>query len=194
MDNFGIGRPVRRTEDVRYLTGAGRYLDDIVLDDMAHGLVVRSAHAHGNIRRIDTAQARAAEGVLAVYTGADMEAAGYGMFHCPPQLKNADGTPLAVPPWRVLALDRVGVEDNFYHLGGHSLLAMQIGTRLNEVFPFTVPLRDIFEYSTVASMGDRLRILAADNGIDALEACELLQAMEGLSEAEIARQLEPEMD
>ncbi|MCH7794302.1 MAG: hypothetical protein IH900_04060, partial [Proteobacteria bacterium] len=54
-----IGQAVHRKEDVRFLTGAGRYLDDVALDGMAHGLVLRSPHAHARIDRIDTGSAAA---------------------------------------------------------------------------------------------------------------------------------------
>src|SRR4051812_22021965 len=74
MAKFGIGQPVRRVEDQRFLTGQGRYVDDMVLPAMAHGVNVLSPHAHAKIRKIDTANAKAAPGVLAVLTGADAAA------------------------------------------------------------------------------------------------------------------------
>jgi carbon-monoxide dehydrogenase large subunit len=78
MSKFGIGQPVRRVEDRRFLTGRGRYLDDITLPRQAYGAVVMSPHAHATIRGVDAARARAAAGVLAVLTGADVAAAGVG--------------------------------------------------------------------------------------------------------------------
>ncbi|HEY8290339.1 MAG TPA: xanthine dehydrogenase family protein molybdopterin-binding subunit [Acetobacteraceae bacterium] len=72
----GIGQPVRRKEDRRLLTGKGCYVDDIVLPDMAHAVMVRSPHAHARIVSIDTAAALAAPGVLAVLVGADYLADG----------------------------------------------------------------------------------------------------------------------
>src|SRR2546427_4425225 len=71
MNSFGIGQPVRRVEDRRFLTGRARYVDDIVLPRQAHGALLLSPHAHARITRIDVARARAAEGVLCVLTGAD---------------------------------------------------------------------------------------------------------------------------
>ena len=71
MAKFGIGQAVRRVEDQRFITGAGRYVDDIVLPGMCHGVVLLSPHAHARIRRVDTAKARAAPGVMLVLTGAD---------------------------------------------------------------------------------------------------------------------------
>ncbi|HZT90387.1 MAG TPA: xanthine dehydrogenase family protein molybdopterin-binding subunit [Stellaceae bacterium] len=75
---FGIGRPVRRKEDFRLLTGRGRFVDDTALPGMAHAVLVRSPHAHARIASIDAAAARAAPGVLAVLTGADYLAEGLG--------------------------------------------------------------------------------------------------------------------
>src|SRR3954469_3218347 len=72
MAKFGIGQAVRRVEDQRFLTGAGRYVDDITLPGMVHGVNVLSPHAHARIRKIDTSKAKAAPGVLLVLTGADV--------------------------------------------------------------------------------------------------------------------------
>jgi aerobic carbon-monoxide dehydrogenase large subunit len=74
----GIGRPVRRKEDFRLLTGRGCYADDVKPPGLAHAVFVRSPHAHACVAAIDTAAARAAPGVLAVLTGADYLAAGLG--------------------------------------------------------------------------------------------------------------------
>ena len=74
MAKFGIGQAVRRVEDQRFLTGQGRYVDDIVLPAMAHGVTLLSPHAHARIRREDVSKAKAAAGVLLVLTGADFVA------------------------------------------------------------------------------------------------------------------------
>jgi carbon-monoxide dehydrogenase large subunit len=74
MAKFGIGQAVRRVEDQRFLLGQGRYVDDISLPGLCHGVTVLSPHAHARIRRIDTAKAKAAPGVLCVLTGADAQA------------------------------------------------------------------------------------------------------------------------
>ena len=74
MAKFGIGQAVTRVEDQRFLTGQGRYVDDIVLPAMAHGVTVLSPHAHARIKRVDAGKAKAAPGVLAVLTGADVQA------------------------------------------------------------------------------------------------------------------------
>jgi carbon-monoxide dehydrogenase large subunit len=74
MAKFGIGQAVRRVEDQRFLIGQGRYVDDIVLPAMAHGVTVLSPHAHARIKRVDVSKAKSAPGVLAVLTGADVAA------------------------------------------------------------------------------------------------------------------------
>ncbi len=73
---FGIGQSVPRTEDPRFLTGRGRYVDDIAMPGLLHGHVLRSPHAHARLIRLDTSAADAAEGVTLVLTGADLAAAG----------------------------------------------------------------------------------------------------------------------
>ncbi len=75
MAKFGIGQAVRRVEDQRFLLGQGRYVDDISLPGLCHGVTVLSPHAHARITRIDVAKAKAAPGVLCVLTGADAVAA-----------------------------------------------------------------------------------------------------------------------
>src|SRR5437773_6417594 len=72
----GIGQPVRRREDLRLLTGSGRYSDDLNLPGQAYAVMVRSPHAHAMIRRIDAAAAGATPGVLAVLTAEDVAADG----------------------------------------------------------------------------------------------------------------------
>ena len=80
MAKFGIGQAVRRVEDQRFITGAGRYVDDIVLPGMCHGVVLLSPHAHARIKKVDTAKARAAPGVMLVLTGADAVADKLGAY------------------------------------------------------------------------------------------------------------------
>src|SRR5438874_11588375 len=73
---FGIGQPVPRTEDPTLVRGHGCYTDDIKLAREAYAVMVRSRHAHGVIKGIDTSAAKSMPGVLGVYTGADLT--GYG--------------------------------------------------------------------------------------------------------------------
>ena len=78
MSRFGIGQPVRRVEDQRFLTGRSRYVDDIELPRMLHGAVVMSPHAHARIRGIDIEPALESPGVELVLTGEDAKADGLG--------------------------------------------------------------------------------------------------------------------
>jgi carbon-monoxide dehydrogenase large subunit len=78
MNRFGIGQPVRRVEDQRFLTGRSRYVDDIQLPHMLHGVVVMSPHAHARIKRIDASAARAMPGVVLALTGEDAKAENLG--------------------------------------------------------------------------------------------------------------------
>src|SRR6266850_5264425 len=102
----GFGKPVRRVEDERLLTGRGRYSDDFNLPGQAYAAFVRSPHAHARIRRIDGAAALKTPGVIAVLTGADAEADGLKPIpHRPvpsnpyePQLSNRDGADHFVAP------------------------------------------------------------------------------------------------
>jgi carbon-monoxide dehydrogenase large subunit len=104
---FGVGQPVRRWEDLRLLTGRGRYQDDIVLPRQTYAVFVRSPHAHARIRSIDTNAARSAEGVLAVFTGADYQADGLGMPKANMPRKKRDGSPMFAPQRPALVTDRV---------------------------------------------------------------------------------------
>ncbi|MSP31783.1 MAG: xanthine dehydrogenase family protein molybdopterin-binding subunit [Pseudolabrys sp.] len=103
MGEFAIGQGVSRFEDPRLIQGGGRYTDDIKLPGMAHGIVLRSPHAHAKIKSIDTAAAKAAPGVLAVLTSADVKAAGYGDLPVPGGLKRRDGSPQYKPRYPILA-------------------------------------------------------------------------------------------
>ena len=107
MGQFGIGQPVRRFEDKRLLTGFGRFQHDVGLAGQAHGYVLRSPHAHARIRSIDLAAARSAPGVLAIYTGEDLAAAGLGTMGVPFQRKRPDGSPMFWRAHRGLAEGRV---------------------------------------------------------------------------------------
>ena len=89
MAKFGVGQPVRRVEDRRFITGTGRYTDDIDLEGQVHGCVVRSPEAHARIKTLDIDAAKAADGVLAVITGADIEATGRQL----PAVRHTDGEP-----------------------------------------------------------------------------------------------------
>jgi carbon-monoxide dehydrogenase large subunit len=107
LQKYGVGQPVRRKEDDTLVRGKGRYTDDFNLPGQAHAVIVRSTHAHGVIRGINIDAARAMPGVLGVWTGEDLDAAGYGPFTCGLPLKSRDGSPLLQTNRQPLATDKV---------------------------------------------------------------------------------------
>jgi aerobic carbon-monoxide dehydrogenase large subunit len=107
MKQFGIGQPVRRVEDRRFITGHGNYVDDISRPRQAYAFMLRSPHAHAGIGATDTAAALAAPGVLAVLTGEDLARDGIGDIPCLSAVTNRDGTASVLPPHPAIARDRV---------------------------------------------------------------------------------------
>jgi carbon-monoxide dehydrogenase large subunit len=100
----GIGAAVRRKEDRRFLTGKGTYTDDINRPHQLHAFLLRSPHAHAEIAGIDTEPAKAAPGVAAVFTGADLQVGG---MPCGWLVTSHDGSPMAEPPRPLLAQGKV---------------------------------------------------------------------------------------
>ena len=99
----GIGASVRRKEDKKFLTGAGRYTDDINRVGQLHVHFIRSIHSHANIKAIRTAAAEKADGVVAVFTGEHVAADGIGGPICGGVVTNRDGSPTNEPPHPILA-------------------------------------------------------------------------------------------
>ena len=106
MGEFAIGQGVSRFEDPRLLQGGGRYVDDVKLPGMVHGVVLRSQYAHAKINSLDVSAAKEAPGVLAVLTAADVKAAGWGDLPIPGGLKRRDGSPMIKTRYPILAEDR----------------------------------------------------------------------------------------
>ena len=104
---FGLGQPVRRFEDLRLITGRGRYTDDVALPNMAHAFVLRSPIGHAAIKRLDATAARTMPGVLFVGTGDDIRADGLGDVPCSTPLVSRDGKPRYDTPRPVLAQGKV---------------------------------------------------------------------------------------
>src|SRR5512139_2837906 len=100
-----IGASVRRKEDYRFLTGSGQYTDDVNPPNHVHAFFLRSPHAHAKIRRIDAAKAKAAPGVVAIYTGDDLT--GVNGLPCGWLITGTDGKPMNEPPHPVLAKGKV---------------------------------------------------------------------------------------
>ena len=96
MSETGIGAPVRRKEDRRFLTGNGNYLDDINIEGQTYAYFVRSPHAHAAIKSINTSKAETSDGVVAVLTGRQLADDGIGGLICGWVIHSKDGEPLTL--------------------------------------------------------------------------------------------------
>lgn len=105
MTNF-IGKAVKRVEDKRFLTGKGRYTDDIVLPGMLYAYIVRSPYAHAKINNIDTSHAAQMEGVVKIYTGKDIAASGVNGIPTGWQVNFKNGDTMKEPPHPLLVSDK----------------------------------------------------------------------------------------
>jgi aerobic carbon-monoxide dehydrogenase large subunit len=140
-------QPLQRVEDEQLLRGQGRFIDDTPLPGQVYGCFVRSTHAHGKIRNIDVAAARAADGVLAVLTAADMKGAGVGPISRHPPITGRDGAALVEPQRPALASDRA------MHIGEpvalvvatSAALAQDAAERVGVVYEELVPVIDARE-------------------------------------------------
>src|SRR3954454_21168287 len=103
----GIGSAPRRREDIRFLTGHGRYLDDLPFEHVAHAVVLRSPHAHARIDRIDPSAARILPGVLAVLTASDVRADRLSPLRPSVEANAATGEKFAFAPQPLLAEHKV---------------------------------------------------------------------------------------
>ncbi|MEK7255672.1 MAG: xanthine dehydrogenase family protein molybdopterin-binding subunit, partial [Bacteroidota bacterium] len=99
-----IGKEIKRVEDKRFITGKGRYTDDITLPGMTYAAIVRSPYAHAKINGIDTSAAEAAEGVVAIFTGKDVGNIG---VPCGWQVNFINGDTMKEPPHPLLVADKV---------------------------------------------------------------------------------------
>lgn len=104
MSNKFIGKSIKRVEDKRFITGHGRYTDDIVLPGMTYAYILRSPYAHANIRSIDTSEAAAMKGVVTIMTG---EEVGHYGVPCGWQVNFKNGDIMKEPPHPLLVKDKV---------------------------------------------------------------------------------------
>jgi len=116
MSDTGIGRPVRRREDVRFITGRGRYTDDIQLPNQCHAVFLRSPYPRARITSIDGAGAMDVAGVLGVFTGRDLAADKIGDLPCGWLVKSKDGSDMKVAPHPPLAVEIVNYVGEPYGL------------------------------------------------------------------------------
>ena len=131
---FGIGQPVTRTEDPKFLMGQGQYVDDINIPHTTFGYVLRSPHPHAVIKSVDVAVARSAPGVVLVLTGEDAALDGIGEIHChvPPMAFGAAPSPTPAHP--IVARDRVrSVGDPVAFIVAETLPQAQDAAELIEV-------------------------------------------------------------
>src|SRR3954447_5080407 len=103
----GIGASVVRKEDKRFITGKGRYVDDVKLLGMTHAHFVRSPHAHARVKGIDSAEALKMPGVIAVLTGSELVADKIGNLICGWAITSKDGTPMKMGQWPAMAPETV---------------------------------------------------------------------------------------
>ena len=127
----GIGASVKRREDLRFLTGAGTYTDDLNLPGQAYGVFLRSPHPRAALGEIDVSEALKMEGVLAVFTGKDTAADGLGDLPCGWLVKSKDGSDMASAPHPPLAVTQVNYVGEPYGLVvAETLAAAQAGAEL----------------------------------------------------------------
>ncbi len=104
---FGKAQSVKRVEDQRFVTGSGRYVDDIKLPSMAYMSFVRTPYGHAKVKAIDASAAIAMDGVLMVLTQQDLDDLGYGELPCAATIKNRDGSDMPLTGYPPLARDQV---------------------------------------------------------------------------------------
>ncbi|MGZ5935556.1 MAG: xanthine dehydrogenase family protein molybdopterin-binding subunit, partial [Rhizomicrobium sp.] len=102
-----VGQSVKRKEDFRFVTGQGRYTDDLAKQGQTYAAFVRSPYPHAIIRKVDTSAALAVPGVVAVLTGADLEADGIKGLICGWMIHSKDGSPMKAGLHPALALNKV---------------------------------------------------------------------------------------
>jgi aerobic carbon-monoxide dehydrogenase large subunit len=107
MSATGIGAPVRRKEDQRFITGKGQYTDDINRPGQTYAVFVRSPHAHAKIKKVDTTAAAKSPGCLAVFTGADVATDKVGGLICGWMIHSKDGSPMKAGAHPALASGKV---------------------------------------------------------------------------------------
>ena len=107
MGRFGVGQPVRRVEDLRFLTGRGQYLEDVRLPRELHVYFLRSPHAHARILSVNTEQAKEAPGIVRVATGADFAAEKIGGMPNIAPMAGKGGSKQITPPHPAIPADVV---------------------------------------------------------------------------------------
>ncbi len=158
-----IGQSVERREDGRFLTGKGQYTDDISLHGQTHAYFLRSPYAHARIKKLDTAAAAKAAGVLGIFTGEHFKAV--GGLPCGWLINNLDGSPMKEPKHPVLADGKVRyVGDRVAMVVAETLEQAKAAAQLIEVdYEELTPVVDTAKAYNAAGQGEPVHLEAADN-------------------------------
>ena len=148
-----IGQPLLRREDQRFLTGVGQYTDDVVMPRQTFAVFLRSPYAHARIKSINTDKASKAEGVVQIFTGADLAEAKVGGLPCGWLIHSKDGSPMKEPPHPVLAQGKVRhVGDQLAMVVAETVLQAKDASELIEVeYEELTPVIDITKADGMAS-------------------------------------------
>ena len=152
MSVTGIGASVRRKEDVRFVTGKGRYTDDINRPGQAHAYFLRSPHAHATINNIDLSAALKMPGVVAVYTSDDIAADKVGGLICGWMIHSKDGSPMKAGAHPALAQGKVR------YVGDH--VAVVIADKLSQARDAAEKI--VVDYGVLPAVFDPARAVGAD--------------------------------
>ena len=160
-----IGEALKRKEDYRFLTGAGQYTDDVVLAAQCHAVFVRSPHAHAKINSINIDAARAAPGVLGVFTGADVAADNINGLPCGWLITSTNGEPMKEPPHPILAQGKVRyVGDHVAMVVAHTQQQARDAAELVEVDYDVLPaVVNVADAAAGAVDGASVHDIAPDN-------------------------------
>jgi carbon-monoxide dehydrogenase large subunit len=158
-----IGQSIERREDGRFLTGKGQYTDDISLHGQTHAYFLRSPYAHARIKKLDTAAAAKAAGVLGIFTGEHFKAV--GGLPCGWLINSLDGTPMKEPKHPVLADGKVRyVGDRVAMVVAETLEQAKAAAQLIDVeYEELTPVVDTAKAYNAASTGEPVHVEATDN-------------------------------
>jgi carbon-monoxide dehydrogenase large subunit len=155
-----IGKSVERKEDYRFLTGAGQYTDDVAMPGQTYAYFLRSPHAHAKIKKIDTAAAKKAPGVLDVITGKDVAAV--GGLPCGWLITSIDGTPMKEPKHPIIAESKVmHVGDQVALVIAETLAQAKAAVQLIDVDYDVLPA--VADTATAAGNKTAIHDIAPDN-------------------------------
>ncbi len=159
MDKFGKSQPVKRFEDARFLTGQGRYVDDIAPADALHAVFLRAPVAHGVITELDVADAVDMPGVAMILTGQDLIDAGCNIDFSGGAVTNRDGSKGAKPLRPILAVDRVR------HVGEAvaMIVASSVAEAKDAAEAIVLEIDDLPAHLDLSTGGQALHAEASDN-------------------------------